>query len=112
MLIFVIVAINTLKAIQNSFAFMFKLTHCFGIEFVFILFFGFNDQIVRRLSIDRSLFFNILIKPYSGNIYKMSRNKDRYESSNARRQQIFMSQEDVAAGRKSNWTGVEITGTF
>lgn len=42
----------------------------------------------------------------------MSRNKDRYESSNQRRQQIFMSQEDVAAGRKSNWTGVEITGTF
>lgn len=40
----------------------------------------------------------------------MSRNKDRYESSNNRRQQIFMSQEDVAAGRKSNWTGVEITG--
>lgn len=23
-----------------------------------------------------------------------------------------MSQEDVAAGRKSNWTGVEITGTY
>lgn len=45
-----------------------------------------------------------------GNVYKMSRNKDRYESSNNRRQQIFMSQEDVAAGRKSNWTGVEITG--
>lgn len=42
----------------------------------------------------------------------MSRNKDRYESSNPRRQQIFMSQEDVAAGRKSNWTGVEITGEF
>lgn len=40
----------------------------------------------------------------------MSRNKDRYESTNNRRQQIFMSQEDVAAGRKSNWTGVEITG--
>lgn len=48
----------------------------------------------------------------TGNIYKMSRNKDRYESSNPRRQQIFMSQEDVAAGRKSNWTGVEITGEF
>lgn len=47
-----------------------------------------------------------------GNVYKMSRNKDRYESSNNRRQQIFMSQEDVAAGRKSNWTGVEITGTY
>lgn len=40
----------------------------------------------------------------------MSRNKDRYEGSNQRRQQVFMSPEDVAAGRKSNWTGVEITG--
>lgn len=45
-----------------------------------------------------------------GNIYKMSRNKDKYENSNPRRQQTFMSQEDVAAGRKSNWHGVEITG--
>lgn len=40
----------------------------------------------------------------------MSRNKDKYETSNPRRQQTFMSQEDVAAGRKSNWHGVEITG--
>lgn len=48
----------------------------------------------------------------TGNVYKMSRNKDRYESNNQRRQQIFMSQEDVAAGRKSNWTGVEITGNY
>lgn len=39
----------------------------------------------------------------------MSRNKDKYESGN-RRQQIFMSPEDVAAGKKSNWTGIEITG--
>ncbi|XP_037810851.1 CCR4-NOT transcription complex subunit 6-like isoform X2 [Lucilia sericata] len=44
-----------------------------------------------------------------GNLYKMSRNKDKYESGN-RRQQIFMSPEDVAAGKKSNWTGIEITG--
>lgn len=44
-----------------------------------------------------------------GNLYKMSRNKDKYESGN-RRQQIFMSAEDVAAGKKSNWTGIEITG--
>uniref|UniRef100_A0A1B0G3N8 Uncharacterized protein n=1 Tax=Glossina morsitans morsitans TaxID=37546 RepID=A0A1B0G3N8_GLOMM len=44
-----------------------------------------------------------------GNLYKMSRNKDKYESAN-RRQQIFMSSEDVAAGKKSNWTGIEITG--
>lgn len=42
----------------------------------------------------------------------MSRNKDKYESSNQRRQQIFMSPEDVAAGRKSCWNGVEITGNL
>lgn len=42
----------------------------------------------------------------------MSRNKDRYESSTQRRQQIFMSQEDVASGRKSSWNAIEITGTF
>ena len=40
----------------------------------------------------------------------MSRNKDKYENSNARRQQTFMSQEDVAAGRKSFWHAIEITG--
>lgn len=40
----------------------------------------------------------------------MSR-KDKYES-NTRRQQTFMSAEDVAAGRKSSWQGVEITGTI
>lgn len=39
----------------------------------------------------------------------MSRNKEKYESAN-RRQQIFMSAEDVAAGKKSSWTGIEITG--
>lgn len=41
----------------------------------------------------------------------MSRNKDKYENNN-RRQQTFMSPEDVAAGRKSIWSGVEITGTI
>lgn len=40
----------------------------------------------------------------------MSRNKDKYENINHRRQQTFMSPEDVAAGRKSSWNGVEITG--
>ncbi|XP_036323888.1 CCR4-NOT transcription complex subunit 6-like isoform X1 [Rhagoletis pomonella] len=44
-----------------------------------------------------------------GTLYKMSRNKEKYESAN-RRQQIFMSAEDVAAGKKSSWTGIEITG--
>lgn len=46
----------------------------------------------------------------AGNIFKMSRNKDKYENNNPRRQQVFMSPEDVAAGRKTNWHGVEITG--
>lgn len=40
----------------------------------------------------------------------MSR-KEKYES-NSRRQQTFMSPEDVAKGRKSLWQGVEITGKF
>ncbi|XP_023167493.1 CCR4-NOT transcription complex subunit 6-like isoform X1 [Drosophila hydei] len=44
-----------------------------------------------------------------GNYYKMSRNKDKYDSTN-RRQQIFLSAEDIAAGKKTNWTGLEITG--
>jgi len=39
----------------------------------------------------------------------MSRNKDKYDSAN-RRQQIFLSQEDIAAGKKTNWSGLEITG--
>lgn len=45
-----------------------------------------------------------------GNVYKMSRNKDKYESNNNRRQQTFMSPEDVAAGKKTSWNSVEITG--
>lgn len=48
-----------------------------------------------------------IIQP--GNYYKMSRNKDKYDSTN-RRQQIFLSAEDIAAGKKTNWTGLEITG--
>ena len=31
----------------------------------------------------------------------MSRNKEKYDSSNARRQQIFLSAEDIAAGKKT-----------
>lgn len=38
----------------------------------------------------------------------MSR-KDKYETNN-RRTQTFMSAEDVAAGRKSSWQGIEVTG--
>lgn len=41
----------------------------------------------------------------------MSRNKDKYDSAN-RRQQIFLSQEDIAAGKKTNWSGLEITGGY
>ncbi|XP_030376482.1 CCR4-NOT transcription complex subunit 6-like isoform X1 [Scaptodrosophila lebanonensis] len=44
-----------------------------------------------------------------GNHFKMSRNKDKYDSTN-RRQQIFLSPEDIAAGKKTNWNGLEITG--
>uniref|UniRef100_A0A336M7I4 poly(A)-specific ribonuclease n=1 Tax=Culicoides sonorensis TaxID=179676 RepID=A0A336M7I4_CULSO len=40
----------------------------------------------------------------------MSRNKDKYENSNPRRQQTFMSAEEVASGKKSNWQALEITG--
>uniref|UniRef100_T1GAQ2 Carbon catabolite repressor protein 4 n=1 Tax=Megaselia scalaris TaxID=36166 RepID=T1GAQ2_MEGSC len=41
----------------------------------------------------------------------MTRNKDKYnENHNHRRQQIFMSAEDLAAGKKPQWSGLEITG--
>ncbi|XP_037912958.1 CCR4-NOT transcription complex subunit 6-like isoform X2 [Hermetia illucens] len=45
-----------------------------------------------------------------GNSYKMSRNKDKYENNNTRRQQIFLSADELASGRKPVWHGVEITG--
>lgn len=45
-----------------------------------------------------------------GNIYKMSRNKDKYENSNPRRQAVYLSPEDIAAGRIPQWHGIEITG--
>lgn len=38
----------------------------------------------------------------------MSR-KEKYENS-SRRQQTFLSPEDIAAGRKTFWHGIEITG--
>lgn len=40
----------------------------------------------------------------------MARNKDKYENNNPRRQQIFMSPEEVASGKKTNWSALEITG--
>uniref|UniRef100_A0A182Y910 Disease resistance R13L4/SHOC-2-like LRR domain-containing protein n=1 Tax=Anopheles stephensi TaxID=30069 RepID=A0A182Y910_ANOST len=41
----------------------------------------------------------------------MSRNKDKYESNNPRRQQTFLTAEDIAAGKKTCWHGIEITGS-
>jgi hypothetical protein len=41
----------------------------------------------------------------------MSRNhKDKYENANPRRTHTFMSSEDAAAGKKSHWPELEITG--
>lgn len=71
---------------------------------------NFSKQTV--LLISAQFTFCVFVCYSIGNIYKMSRNKDRYDSNSQRRQQVFMSQEDVAAGRKTNWTGVEITGTL
>lgn len=42
---------------------------------------------------------------------RMSR-KEKYDNSSTRRQQTFMSPEDVAAGKKTNWHGIEITGPW
>lgn len=39
----------------------------------------------------------------------MSR-KEKYDNSSTRRQQTFMSPEDVALGKKTNWHGIEVTG--
>lgn len=63
---------------------------------------------IRDLLID-NLYRNL--PKITGNHYKMSRNKDKYDSAN-RRQQIFLSQEDIAAGKKTNWSGLEITGMY
>lgn len=41
----------------------------------------------------------------------MSRNKDKYDNNNPRRQQTFLTAEDIAAGKKTCWHGVEITGS-
>lgn len=43
----------------------------------------------------------------------MSRNyKEKYEVNNARRSHTFMSADDVAAGKKSFWQELEITGSI
>ena len=46
---------------------------------------------------------------FSDSVFNKMSRKDKYETNN-RRQQTFMSAEDVASGRKSAWQGVEITG--
>nr|XP_033324559.1 CCR4-NOT transcription complex subunit 6-like isoform X1 [Megalopta genalis] len=44
--------------------------------------------------------------------FKMSRNhKDKYENSNPRRTNTFMSTEDANSGKKSYWPELEITGS-
>lgn len=40
----------------------------------------------------------------------MSRNKDKYENNNPRRQAVYLSPEEIAAGRIPQWHGIEITG--
>lgn len=59
---------------------------------------------------DKSFPDNMFSHQSFADFNKMSR-KDKYEPSN-RRQQTYMSAEDVAAGRKSSWSGVEVTGEF
>lgn len=49
--------------------------------------------------------------PISDSVFNKMSRKDKYETNN-RRTQTFMSAEDVAAGRKSSWQGVEITGEY
>lgn len=39
------------------------------------------------------------------------REKDKYEPPNPRRTHTIMSPEDVAAGKKSHWPELEITGS-
>jgi len=45
-------------------------------------------------------------------VNKMSRHKDIYESAIARRSHTIMPPDDVAAGKKSQWMELEITGTI
>jgi hypothetical protein len=43
--------------------------------------------------------------------FSMSRNhKDKYENTNPRRSHTIMSSEDAAAGKRSHWPELEITG--
>ncbi|XP_067004645.1 CCR4-NOT transcription complex subunit 6-like [Anabrus simplex] len=45
--------------------------------------------------------------------FSMSRNhKDKYENTTSRRSHTIMSSEDAAAGKKSHWPELEITGTI
>lgn len=40
------------------------------------------------------------------------RDKDKYEPQNGRRTHTIMSPEEAAAGKKTNWFELEITGEF
>lgn len=44
-------------------------------------------------------------------VYRMSRTiKDKYENATSRRNHTVMTPEEAAAGKKTNWSEVEITG--
>ena len=46
-------------------------------------------------------------------LFKMPKEKyEKYQSPNPRRTHTFMSPEDLAAGKKSSWYELEITGKF
>lgn len=54
--------------------------------------------------------YRLRLSLVAGNIYRMSRNKDKYENNNPRRQAVYLSPEEIAAGRQPQWHGIEITG--
>ncbi|XP_025016008.1 CCR4-NOT transcription complex subunit 6-like [Tetranychus urticae] len=51
-------------------------------------------------------------KSMSKTNHRTDRDKDKYEPPNPRRVHTIMSSEDVAAGKKSFWPELEITGTI
>ncbi|CAH0392845.1 unnamed protein product [Bemisia tabaci] len=54
-----------------------------------------------------------LLRAQVDEVYTMSRgNKDKYENANPRKTHTIMSPEDVAAGKKSYWSELEITGSI
>ena len=49
--------------------------------------------------------------PRQGAMIRGNSGKDKQEKACGRRTPTFMSQEDIASGRKSHWQELEITGT-